>query len=468
MSISLAHVESAAMKEVALDTHAPGRVLDEQVLPSNIAKTIPVRSNLSDADTLANIRHAVSLDLPWLDESPPHNGRAIIVAGGPSVHAYLNIIKGAQKSGAVVFAPNGAMGMLNDHDVTPDYFVMLDGRPGSVRFINDGFANKYLIASQCDPSVFDDLEFEDVTLWHSNYEGVQEHTGNRPCVLVSGGCTVGLQALSIAFAMGFRSIDLYGFDSSFSGGLGHAYPMPENVGEARFEYSVLGKRFIAAPWMMRQAMEFQIAARQLADEDCTISVHGFGLLPEIARHMSRPAMTEKAKYELMWGFDAYRNVSPGEHAVEQFLSVVSVTDKTRVIDFGCGTGRGGRKIHAITGADVLLVDFASNALDGDVELPFKALDMSETMGLSGEVGFCADVLEHIPTDSVPAVIKNIMACVREAYFQISLTNDNCGALIGHTLHMSVFPAEWWLSQFGNYKVKWFTGDEQTLAVHVSY
>ena len=448
--------------------HVPGGAF-EMVVPSNMSVTVPIRSNLSDADAQDNIRHSVSLDLPWFNASPPHNGRAIILAGGPSGAAYMSIIRDAQNSGAVVFAPNGATRMLNDYGVTPDYFVMLDGRPGSTRFILDGVAKHYLIASQCDPSAFAALRGKPVTLWHSHYEGVEEHVGNRPCSLVSGGCTVGLQAISIAFGMGFQNIDLYGYDSSFSGGMGHAYPMPENVGEPRFEYRVGDKTFIAAPWMLRQAMEFQIAAKQMADEGCVISVHGFGLLPEIARQMSLPQSTlgEREKYESMWSFEAYRNFSPGEHAVEQFLSVASVTNKTRVIDFGCGTGRGGKKIRALTGADVLLVDFAENALNPDVDLPFEAADLSQTMGVSGDVGFCADVMEHIPTDSVPAVIKNIMACVDEAYFQISLTHDSCGVLIGHTLHLSVFPAEWWLKQFGNYKIKWSTGDETTLAVYVS-
>lgn len=447
---------------------APGNSF-EMVLPSNMSKTIPIRSNLSDADAQDNIRHAVSLDLPWFNASAPHNGKAIILAGGPSGAAYMSIIRDAQNDGAVVFAPNGATRMLNDFGVTPDYFVLLDGRPGSTRFIFEGVAKHYLIASQCDSSAFAALKGNLATLWHSNYDGILEHVGDRPCSLVSGGSTVGLQTMSIAFGMGFQNIDLYGFDSSFSGEMGHAYPMPENAGEARFEYRVGEKTFVAAPWMMRQAMEFQIAAKQMADEGCVISVHGFGLLPEIAMRMCNPpTLTEKQKYESMWLFDAYRNVSPGELAVDQFLEAVEVMKDHCVIDFGCGTGRGGQKIHDRTGAEVTLVDFARNALDKNISLRFEIRDMSFPMGLSADVGFCVDVMEHIPTDSVLVVISNIMACVHKAYFQISLTNDNCGALIGHTLHMSVFPAEWWIKQFDGYTVVWSQENKETLSIYVSH
>jgi hypothetical protein len=107
-------------------------------------------------------------------------------------------------------------------------------------------------------------------------------------VLIGGGTTVGLQALSIAYALGHRKIHLFGFDSSYSeAGEGHAYPQPLNADEERQEFRVGDRAFICAPWMARQAMEFQIASRQLCDGDAELYVHGTGLLPAIAAQMGR-------------------------------------------------------------------------------------------------------------------------------------------------------------------------------------
>jgi hypothetical protein len=71
-------------------------------------------------------------------------------------------------------------------------------------------------------------------------------------------------------------------------GEGHAYPQAANAEDPRESYWVGGKEYIAAPWMARQAMEFQTAAQQLAEEDTIIQVHGHGLLPAIAKAMSEP------------------------------------------------------------------------------------------------------------------------------------------------------------------------------------
>jgi hypothetical protein len=65
----------------------------------------------------------------------------------------------------------------------------------------------------------------------------------------------------------------------------------------------------------------------------------------------------------------------------------------------------------------------------------------------GDVGFCTDVMEHIEPAHVDAVIRNIMACVPKAFFQISLIDDVMGKLIGKPLHLSIHPMSWWRETF---------------------
>jgi hypothetical protein len=45
-----------------------------------------------------------------------------------------------------------------------------------------------------------------------------------------------------------------------------------------------------------------------------------------------------------------------------------------------------------------------------------------------------------------------MSCVKRSYFRIALFDDNMGQIIGHPLHLSVFPADWWADKFSRFKV----------------
>ena len=440
------------------------------IVPSNLDDTIPIVCNTEDHEIFGNITAAVARDLPWLQLSEPHDGVAVIVGGGPSMKPLLPMIAGHKAAGQAIFAVNGTIPTLASVDVTPDYFVLLDARAHNQGFVHPNKNTKYLTASQCSDGVFEALGGHDVTLWHPAYPGIQDYIGDRLCALIGGGTTVGLQAMSIAFCMGYRSIHLYGFDSSYSvAGEGHAYAQAANAEDPREGYWVGGKEYIAAPWMARQAMEFQTAAEQLAEEDTIIQVHGHGLLPAIAKAMSEPPapMTEVGKYEAMWQTPLYREVAPGESFAEHFVQIADPKLTDVIVDFGCGTGRGGQKIANLTRCEVQLVDFAENCRDEGNNLPFTVADLTKPIGVSGNIGYCTDVMEHILPEDVSDVIRNIMDCVDSCYFKIALFDDSMGKLIGHPLHLSVFPSEWWQSKFSEYDIKYEHSDQGDACPYVT-
>jgi hypothetical protein len=74
-------------------------------------------------------------------------------------------------------------------------------------------------------------------------------------------------------------------------------------------------------------------------------------------------------------------------------------------------------------------------------------DLTKEIPASSPCGFCTDVMEHIPTEDVDTVIKNIMDCSARVFFQISTIDDIGGALIGATLHLTVKPHNWWEDRF---------------------
>jgi uncharacterized Rossmann fold enzyme len=420
------------------------------ILPSTLDDFIPIVCNVGDLEILANVKAASALNLPWLQLSEEsRTEEVLIVGGGPSVQAFLPTIKAKKQAGAKIFAVNGAMKMLHDIGCAVDYFVLLDARQESIAFLQNGEAGEYLIAAQCPPEAFKAVSDKKITLWHPNFKGVSDILGERECVLIGGGTTVGLQAMSISYAMGFRDIHLYGFDSSYLNGEGHAYQQNQNVGDEVEEFIVNEKKFLSTPWMARQAVEFQTAAQQIADGDATVTVHGIGLLPEIAKAMTT-RLTESEKYNKMWAIPAYRDYSPGELVAAIFIEVADVKKSSHVIDFGCGTGRGAKRINELTGARMTLVDFTNNCRDENINFPLVVTDLTEPILLKADIGYCIDVMEHIAPEDVETVFKNIMDCVDSAFFQICLVPDNMGALINQQLHLSVFPYEWWLEKLSDY------------------
>jgi hypothetical protein len=61
---------------------------------------------------------------------------------------------------------------------------------------------------------------------------------------------------------------------------------------------------------------------------------------------------------------------------------------------------------------------------------------------------CCDVMEHIPTERVPAVLANLRKSARRfAFFSISVIPDAFGPmLIGEALHLTVQKPNWWFAK----------------------
>jgi len=168
-------------------------------------------------------------------------------------------------------------------------------------------------------------------------------------------------------------------------------------------------------------------------------------------------LTEKEKYTKMWTVDAYRKVSPGELAGNQFAQVVKPTRGAQVIDFGCGTGRGSFWLAMMCGMECKMLDFAPNCLDPEVKLAMKnhptkfefiEHDLTQEAPINAEYGYCTDVMEHIPTEDVDKVLLNILGAARKVFFRISTTPDVMGPeYLNQPLHLTVKDYSWWESKF---------------------
>lgn len=178
-----------------------------------------------------------------------------------------------------------------------------------------------------------------------------------------------------------------------------------------------------------------------------------GAPPTVAVGTANP---EAEKYGRLWALPEYRKVAPGESLATLFLQQARPSPGSEVIDFGCGTGRGGLMLALLGSMKVTFVDFVRNCLDPEIQealttqahaLRFVKADLEQPLPVAAEYGFCTDVMEHIPPDKVDRVLDNILRSAQHVFFSIATTDDKCGVLIGAPLHLTVQPYAWWLKKF---------------------
>jgi len=416
---------------------------------------VAVICNTPDEYLYRNIRENSALNLKWLEAKDAHIGVAVMVGGGASVEDYLDVIEDMRRKGGTVFAMNAVSQYLRENGIAVDFQVMADAKQETATLV-DIEAPRHLFASQVHPDTVE--KAGNPTLWHLEIGGIEEHlpeerVADGGYALIGGGAAVGNSALCVAYAMGFREFHIFGFDSCHTQGRSHAYPQPMNQFIPNTDVTWGGKTYTASLAMKAQAEKFQITAQQLKQAGCDLHLYGEGLLQAMYNTPVKD-LSEREKYSLMWEFDNYRLVSPGEHLVDRFLELVKPDGL--IVDYGCGTGRASLALRN-AGHDVYLVDFTSNCRDDEALcLPFLQWDLCRPCPLASPYGFCTDVMEHIPPDDVAEVIGNIMKSSGTVFFQISTVPDIYGAMIGRPLHLSVHPHDWWAALFVSlgYVVAW--------------
>jgi uncharacterized Rossmann fold enzyme len=241
--------------------------------------------NVKEDEIRRNVTHALSKP-KWLEMRDGLQSAAVIIGGGPSLADDLWRVKGYQISGCPVFATNNTWKYLKENGITPDVHVMHDAREGNLPFVAPEGPCYY--SSQCHPKVLD-AAGDRLVCWHPHSDLCLEivKDSEKGPIMVSGGSTVGLNAIALAYILGYRTFLLFGFDSSYAEGAHHAYSQDLNDGEMVFEVKAGGKKFTVAPWMFQQAEQFLALAQRMTSLGCRVFVYGDGLIPTISRNIER-------------------------------------------------------------------------------------------------------------------------------------------------------------------------------------
>ena len=195
----------------------------------------------------------------------------------------------------MVWSVNGTHDFLVRNGVTPDFFAMVDAR----RF-ND-FAKKpqkncvYLIASQCYPGVFDRLKDHRPMLWHCGLTEEQCKEvdkiflkGNSPLkswTRIGARGTIGLTSTFLAYTLGFDTMYLMGFDSSFDSDK-HAYPQPQNDSDEVVNITIDDEVFYTTPALADQVEVYREVNKKLTDAGVNIIMESEGLIKVIHHKLS--------------------------------------------------------------------------------------------------------------------------------------------------------------------------------------
>lgn len=222
---------------------------------------------------------------PWLQVEPyhPSDVEVVILGGGWSLDENLDNIRQLKAAGAKIVTLNGTYKWALDHGLGPVTQVIVDARPHNARFVEPVRDDcMYLIASQCDPSVFSQLPVARTMIWHTSDRLFKDVLDAQYPLwyVVPGGSTVLLRALPLLRMLGFKKFHLFGCDSCLKDDKHHAYDQPENDKDVAVPVNVGGKTFFCHPWMASQANEFMDLVYVFKDE-LELEIYGDGLLSHI-------------------------------------------------------------------------------------------------------------------------------------------------------------------------------------------
>jgi uncharacterized Rossmann fold enzyme len=180
----------------------------------------PMRSSVTMEAETRQVRIAVAQGYPDIQLEPLKQETIDIVGFGPSLAETWQMIRHP------CITVSGAHDFLCARGFIPDYHAECDGRDHKTKHLQSpNKTTTYLMATICNPRMWDQLEGCNVVTWHNaNGKHIVNWIGeNDPDkILISGGSVVGLSAIHLAGIMGYRKFRLFGFDGNLRGDLRHA------------------------------------------------------------------------------------------------------------------------------------------------------------------------------------------------------------------------------------------------------
>ena len=205
-------------------------------------------------------------------------GTISIVGAGPSLARTYKEITGD------ILACNSAHDFLIGKGIIPKYALYWDANPVIAKMAKNPHPDvTYLVASRCHPDLFKALAGHRVIVFHAlGGEPVDQFlmSLNRMEPMIGGGSAGVTRGTYLAGAMGYKTLHLFGVDSSYENDATHVGG--SIIDQKQMRLRVCGKWFLTAPWMALQVADFKLICPQLQAMGIKITVHGTGMFPYAA------------------------------------------------------------------------------------------------------------------------------------------------------------------------------------------
>lgn len=265
----------------------------QEMLPACLKRERPVPELYAFAvrkpERIKNINATFNLSLPQMCQLPVHERVAGLVCYGPSLKDTWRLLPDSHED---IYTVSGAHDFLLSRRIVPSGHIECDPREHKAAFTaKPHIGVEYLLASCAHPKVFENVKDCSVQLWHA-WDGDDielEILKLWPdAFTLLGGSNVGLRAIAVLSALGYRKFSLYSMDCSLLEGRRHAGP---HGGKDQPPFEVRlnsGKKYMTTRQLISGAREALQLISLLSTKGFTFSVHGEGLLLEMLKEAVQP------------------------------------------------------------------------------------------------------------------------------------------------------------------------------------
>ena len=416
---------------------------------------------------LENVRtNAVRRDVPNLHPRDYTPKTLVYVGGGPTLPQFLDEIKQKCEDPKYdVITSNKTCKWLLSRGVKPNYHLILDPQEKKIKDLDYEENVDLLLGIQCHPSLFELAKSKGrkvdkfLALSVSAEDGKQSdrelgrlavHEGDPKLLGFGGGSMTGTRMIYFAGSRGYRRLEYYGFDGhvTMENNILRCYAYQKMRGENILETECEdGRKFFTTMSLGRQAEEMV----KLYQEYPGLDIHIYG--DSLMAHTLK-LYNERVRFEIPERITpAYRDmmreyhkkggmgVIGGDSAPRVFMAACQILKKEgkcAVLDYGCGKGT---LVNSIKRAFPVekLPDMQFYEYDPAIEGLGKDQEPAELV-------FCGDVMEHVESECVDAVMKHIASLTKKhAIFVIALTPALKALPDGRNAHICLKSADWWMS-----------------------
>ena len=203
--------------------------------------------------------------------------KAVICAGGPSLADFVNNLR---SSDGDIFAIKNADYLL-DNGVTPRYEVHVDAQLAELDLVSKDTKVTYLVSNQSNPEMFEHLKGRKVYEFNNRSSSTWQPK-DRP--VISAGSNVTAHAIYLALWLGYKEIEIYGFDCGRIETRDSSHiTRDEGLSAANLliTQKETGKKYLTNDQMLGMAQEALQIVKMAANLVDSITVHGDGLLTHL-------------------------------------------------------------------------------------------------------------------------------------------------------------------------------------------